>query len=189
MGLARSTSYYQPVGRHCTDEKSVTSRIEAICERWHAYGYRRVTSQLRREGLHREPQARGADHARARSQGRSAASICRYERRCGGCAVPESRSRLRAERSQSTLGCRSDVYPHCDRLRLPRRDPRRVVASCGRLRNRAADGCAAHVGGACGQRSQAGSRRQGASIIPIEVRSTMPRCIASCSRLTDSSGR
>jgi putative transposase len=51
MGLARSTSYYAPVGRHRGDEATVTSRIEAICERWHAYGYRRVTFQLRREGL------------------------------------------------------------------------------------------------------------------------------------------
>jgi putative transposase len=50
MGLARSTSYYQPLGRHRADEQSVALRIEAICERWHAYGYRRVTFQLRREG-------------------------------------------------------------------------------------------------------------------------------------------
>ena len=51
MGLARSTSYYEPVGRHRTDEEKVTARIEAICDRWHAYGYRRVTAQLRREGF------------------------------------------------------------------------------------------------------------------------------------------
>jgi putative transposase len=51
MGLARSTSYYAPVGRHRADEATVTSRIEAICERWHSYGYRRVTYQLRREGF------------------------------------------------------------------------------------------------------------------------------------------
>jgi putative transposase len=51
MGLARSTSYYERIGRHRADEDTVTSRIETICERWHAYGYRRVTCQLRREGL------------------------------------------------------------------------------------------------------------------------------------------
>ena len=27
------------------------SRVEAVCERWNAYGYRRVTHELRREGL------------------------------------------------------------------------------------------------------------------------------------------
>ena len=51
MGLARSTSYYQPRGRQRTDEDIVGSRVEAVCERWNAYGYRRVTHELRREGL------------------------------------------------------------------------------------------------------------------------------------------
>lgn len=51
MGLARSTSYYRPGGRRRADECLVGARIEAICERYAAYGYRRVTHQLRREGL------------------------------------------------------------------------------------------------------------------------------------------
>jgi putative transposase len=51
MGLARSTSYYRPQGRQAADEPLVAAKIEAICDRWHAYGYRRVTHQLRREGL------------------------------------------------------------------------------------------------------------------------------------------
>lgn len=51
MKMARSTSYYRPKGRLRTDEDVVVQRIEAICERFGGYGYRRVTWQLRREGL------------------------------------------------------------------------------------------------------------------------------------------
>jgi putative transposase len=51
MGLARSTSYYQPGGRRRADEAVVRARIEAVCDRHGAYGYRRVTHQLRRAGL------------------------------------------------------------------------------------------------------------------------------------------
>ena len=189
MGLARSTSYYQPLGRQRADEKSVALRIEAICERWHAYGYRRVTSQLRREG-HIVNHKRVARIMRERGlQGRSAASIVVTSDGAAVAPFPESRAWLRAERSQSALGCRSDLYPDCHRLCLPRRDPRRVVASCGRLRHRAARWTRGLRWRRCDQRSQVGSRPRGASIIPIEVRSTMPPPIASCSRLTSSPAR
>lgn len=50
MSLARSTSYYCPRGRRRTDESVISRRIEMICEKWPAYGYRRVTRQLQREG-------------------------------------------------------------------------------------------------------------------------------------------
>lgn len=50
MNLARSTSYYRPRGRLRADEQELASQIEAICNQWPAYGYRRVTHQLRREG-------------------------------------------------------------------------------------------------------------------------------------------
>ena len=40
-----------PRGRQRTDEGIIGSRVEAACERWSAYGYRRVTHGLRREGL------------------------------------------------------------------------------------------------------------------------------------------
>jgi putative transposase len=48
--LARSTSYYRPRGRCRADEQELAIQIEAICHQWPAYGYRRVTHQLRREG-------------------------------------------------------------------------------------------------------------------------------------------
>lgn len=52
MKLARSSYYYRPRGRRRTDEARLTACIEAVCERWPAYGYRRVTKQLQREGWH-----------------------------------------------------------------------------------------------------------------------------------------
>lgn len=50
MGLARSTYYYRSRPRKA-DEAELVRRIEEVRERWPAYGYRRVTHQLRREGL------------------------------------------------------------------------------------------------------------------------------------------
>lgn len=50
MRLTRSSYYYRPRGRRRDDEAELGAHIEAICERWPAYGYRRVTRQLEREG-------------------------------------------------------------------------------------------------------------------------------------------
>ena len=50
MSLPRSTSYYRPKGRIGSDEAALGKHIEAICERFNGYGYRRVTYQLAREG-------------------------------------------------------------------------------------------------------------------------------------------
>ena len=50
MNLPRSTYYYRARGRRRADEAQILIRIEAICERWPAYGYRRVTKQLQHEG-------------------------------------------------------------------------------------------------------------------------------------------
>ncbi len=49
MSLARSTYYYRPRGRG-RDEEALIQRIEAICEEFPRYGYRRVTAQLCHEG-------------------------------------------------------------------------------------------------------------------------------------------
>jgi putative transposase len=51
MNLPRSTSYYRPKGRVRGDEAELGEHIEAICERFIGYGYRRVTHQLAREGI------------------------------------------------------------------------------------------------------------------------------------------
>ena len=50
MKLARSTYYYRP--RHpALDRLAVEKRIVALCEEFPRYGYRRVTAQLRAEGM------------------------------------------------------------------------------------------------------------------------------------------
>ncbi len=50
MGLARSTYYDTPAGQPIAQARLVT-RITEICAEWPRYGYRRVTAQLRHEGL------------------------------------------------------------------------------------------------------------------------------------------
>ena len=49
MILPRSAYYYRPKGR-CQDDEVLIARIEAICDEFPRYGYRRVTAQLRHEG-------------------------------------------------------------------------------------------------------------------------------------------
>ena len=50
MGLARSTYYDTPADQPVAEARLVT-RITGICAEWPFYGYRRVTAQLRHEGL------------------------------------------------------------------------------------------------------------------------------------------
>ena len=52
MNLPRSSYYYRPKAAEGTPEERVLSeRIEEIAEEFPRYGYRKVTAQLRREGL------------------------------------------------------------------------------------------------------------------------------------------
>lgn len=50
MGLARSTYYAEPAGQPI-EEARLVIRIQEICAEWPHYGYRRVTAQLRKEGI------------------------------------------------------------------------------------------------------------------------------------------
>jgi len=50
MNLARSTFYDEPAGQPPGDAK-VVQKIGEICAEYPRYGYRRVTAQLRRDGL------------------------------------------------------------------------------------------------------------------------------------------
>ena len=50
MNLARSTFYDEPAGQSLGDAK-VVQKIGEICAEYPRYGYRRVTAQLRRDGL------------------------------------------------------------------------------------------------------------------------------------------
>jgi transposase InsO family protein len=52
MNLPRSSYYYRPKSSEDSPEGQVlTDRIEEIAEEFPRYGYRKVTAQLRREGL------------------------------------------------------------------------------------------------------------------------------------------
>jgi len=48
MRLARSTYYYR---RQATEKKVLRDRIEALCAEFPRAGYRRITHQLRAEGM------------------------------------------------------------------------------------------------------------------------------------------
>jgi len=50
MKLARSAYYYRP-RRPAAREQALQKRISDLCEKFPRYGYRRVTQQLRAEGL------------------------------------------------------------------------------------------------------------------------------------------
>lgn len=50
MNLARSTFYSQPLGQRPEDAQ-ITEKIGEICAEYPCYGYRRVTAQLRRDGI------------------------------------------------------------------------------------------------------------------------------------------
>ncbi len=47
MGIARSTYYDAPAADR---DAEILTRIEAICAEFEAYGYRRVTAELRHQG-------------------------------------------------------------------------------------------------------------------------------------------
>ena len=50
MKLARSTYYYRPC-RASAARTAVEKRIELLCAEFPRYGYRRITAQLRIEGM------------------------------------------------------------------------------------------------------------------------------------------
>ena len=50
MILSRSSYYYKPKGTK-PDDASLVKRIEKLVEEFSGYGYRRITAQLRREGI------------------------------------------------------------------------------------------------------------------------------------------
>jgi len=49
LDLARS-SYYRPLATAGTDEQATKAALEQVPAAWPAYGYRRLTAQLAREG-------------------------------------------------------------------------------------------------------------------------------------------
>ena len=96
MSLARSTYYYRPGGRGRDDEVLI-QRIEAICEEFPRYGYRRVTAQLGHDGWR-------INHKR----------VARIMRERGLSVKPWS---LAARTSDG--GCREAVFPNLARHFTP----------------------------------------------------------------------
>ena len=96
MSLARSTYYYRPKGR-CGDDEELIVRLEAICEEFPRYGYRRVTAQLRHDGWL-------VNHKRV-------ARIMRER----GLSVKPRRQAVRT----SDGGCREGVFPNLARHFIP----------------------------------------------------------------------
>ena len=96
MSLGRSTCYYRPKGR-CRDDEALIARLEAICEEFPRYGYRRVTAQLRHDGWQ-------VNHKRV-------ARIMRER----GLGVKPRRQVVRT----SDGGCREAVFPNLARHFMP----------------------------------------------------------------------
>ena len=77
MNLARSSFYYKPKDENTDDRKAeadIRDRIEAICLEFPRYGYRRVTHQLKHEGLE-------VNHKRVLRLMRESDLLCRVKRR------------------------------------------------------------------------------------------------------------
>ena len=137
MNLARSTYYDEPAGQPMGEAK-VVEKIGEICAEYPRYGYRRVTAQLRRDGV-------VVNHKRAmrimREQGlsvRPAPAVRRHNRQQSrGSDLPQPRQGADPSWSERAVGCRPDFHRHRARLRLPRCHPRCLVATRGRLCPRA----------------------------------------------------
>lgn len=117
MSLACSTHYYRP-HRRAKDEDALKHRIEAICDEFPRYGYRRVTAQLHHEGWR-------VNHKRvARIMLESGLSVKPRRRTvptsdggCGEAVLSEPGVRLHADRSESALGGGDHLHPHARAVR------------------------------------------------------------------------
>jgi len=83
MGLLRSTFYDVPATP--LEDAEIVGRMQAVCDEFEAYGYRRVGAELRHQGvvvnhkkirrLMREHQLQ--PHTRTRNRGRKPRRVCR----------------------------------------------------------------------------------------------------------------
>src|SRR5947199_5424695 len=103
MGLARSTYYDDPESQPI-DEAQLIERIKAVCAEWPAYGYRRVTAELRGRP-HRQPQeGHAADEAKWLDRAAAPAVHCNDRQRPRRADFPEPRQEYRADKLQPALG-------------------------------------------------------------------------------------
>ena len=153
MTLARSTYYYR--SRRSAAEKSLLQhRIAELSAEFPRYGYRRVTHQLRAEGLL-------VNHKAAARVMRQRGLQVRPLRRFVRTTQSDHQNPIFPNLAQGftptgppIVGCRPDLCRDLRRLRICRCDTRRMVASGNWLRNLKAD---RHTTGA-GRVAGSGSR-------------------------------
>ena len=138
MNMARSTFYKRPhAGHRAAREKADTDlrvRIEDILAEFPAYGYRRVTHELRRRGLvinHKRVARVMREHALTPHRVRAWLATTNSDHKQP--IYPNLRSSITPEGPRRALGGRSHLHPAHHRIRLPRRRARRVVAQSHRL--------------------------------------------------------
>ena len=56
LDVSRSSYYYEPAER---DEQALKKAISDLAAQWPTYGYRRITWELKRARVERQPQAGG----------------------------------------------------------------------------------------------------------------------------------
>ena len=144
MGIARSTDHRAPAADR--DAKNA-ALIEAICAEFEAYGYRRVTAELRHQGqLGTQKRVRRLMRSMAcRRSSEGATSLRRTATTTSRSSPPVRRHGLRWT---NQLGGGHHLRRHCDRLRRPRRDPGCLVTPGCRLRDQPLDRCPSHHRGA-----------------------------------------
>ena len=146
MGIARSTYYGAPAADR---DAEIIALIEAICAEFEAYGYRRVTAELRHQGLSREQQEGATADARAWPVAEAATALRHYDgQRPRRADLPQLGGRHGPRWTQPAVGGGHHLRRHCDRLRLPRRDPGCLVTPGCRLRDQPLDRCPSHHRGA-----------------------------------------
>ena len=180
MGLPRSTFYDAP--SVAVEDIEIVSRLQAICDEFETYGYRRVGAALRQDGLvvnSKKVRRLMREHDLQTQTPQAFRRDDRQRPRPAG--VPQSRPGRRARRSQPALERRHHLRRRSVRIRLCRADPRRLVAPRGRLCDRSGLSTRGSPWQRSRPRSRRDDRRPGVSATPTADRNTPRRAIASCS--------
>ena len=143
MRLPRSTFYDASAAR--LDDAEIVGRMQTICDEFEAYGYRRVGAELRHQGVivnHKKIRRLMREHGLNPSAG-----VAMWLRPT---VVMIARSfpiapAIWSSTARTSVGGRHHLYRDPCRLRLSGGDPRRLVASRGRLRDQPLDRCQARA--------------------------------------------
>jgi putative transposase len=132
MGIARPT--YHSAAPSPTDDTAIVEAIAAICEEFECYGWRRVRAALRQQRMF-------VNHKKIKRLMREHGLQPRIQRPT---AITTSRSSQSGQRrdcrpTRPTVGRRHHLCRDRGRLRLRRRDPRRLVAPRRRLCDQSLD--------------------------------------------------